>query len=228
MSEAIGTLQDNIGYCFKDSGLLVRALTHPSYSSEIGVPRWKSNQRLEFLGDAVLELIISEYLYNKHPKDEEGVLTRLRSSMVFEQALAVCAANIKLGDYILLGVGERAGRGFEKPSILSDAFEALIGAIYLDGGLTEAQKFIHRHIIERIDEMSLLNDYKSLIQKHVQKVPGDILRYKTEAINEMSYADGFKSVLYINDKEISEGSAKSKKEAEQSAARKACMKLHII
>lgn len=227
MNKDIDKLQKAIDYRFRDSELLICALTHPSYSSEAGQERYKSNQRLEFLGDAVLELVVSDYLYREHPTEEEGELTRKRSSLVFEAALAVCARNIQLGDYILLGIGETGCRGYEKPSILSDAFEALIGAIYLDGGFKEARRFIYRFVTERIDELSLLHDGKSLIQKYVQRTAGNTLSYTTSEILSEDGAQSFKAELYINDELISEGIGQSKKIAEQEAAGKACKRLNI-
>ena len=223
----VSELEQAAGYHFKDASLLRQALSHPSFTGEEGKERYKSNQRLEFLGDAVLELVISDYLYKAHPKDEEGVLTRKRSSLVFEAALAVCAKNIDLGSYIRLGVGENSCHGYEKPSILSDAFEALIGAIYLDGGIDEARGFIDRNVISSIDEMSLLRDSKSLIQKYVQSRPGDTLSYEVTELKENDRAVGFSARLYINDRLISEGTGQSKKISEQDAAEKACRRLNI-
>ncbi len=220
-------LEKIISYKFNDITLLRTALTHPSYSSEAGQERYKSNQRLEFLGDAVLELVTSDYLYKAHPKDEEGILTRKRSSLVFEAALAVCAKNIDLGRYILLGVGEKNCHGFEKPSILSDAFEALIGALYLDGGFEAARQFIFERVICSIDELSLLHDGKSLIQKYVQSTSGNTLSYELEEQKQDDRTIGFKARLYINNELISDGSGQSKKIAEQDAATKACKRLNI-
>ena len=165
MIKDLDKLQKVIGYDFNDSGILRQALIHPSYSGEMRMQRYESNQRLEFLGDAVLELVVSEYLYKEHPQIEEGELTRKRSSLVFEAALNECAKLIGLGDFIYLGRGEDMGQGREKPSILSDTFEAVIGAIYLDGGFEAAKQFIHSFVINNIQEMSLLRDGKSLIRK---------------------------------------------------------------
>ncbi len=227
-AKVLTELEKTIGYKFNNIALLNTAMTHPSYSSEAGKERYKSNQRLEFLGDAVLELVTSDYLYKAHPKDEEGVLTKKRSSLVFEAALAVCAKKINLGRFILLGVGEKSCHGFEKPSILSDAFEALIGAIYLDGGFENAKQFIYERVICSIDELSLLHDGKSLIQKYVQSHSGDTLFYEIEELKEAEKTVGFKAKLYINDELISEGAGQSKKNAEQDAAGKACKRLNIV
>ena len=227
MIRDLDRLQSIIGYTFTDKGILKQALIHPSYSGEMHMQRFESNQRLEFLGDAVLELVTSEYLYNEHPQTEEGELTKKRSSLVFEAALNECAKNIRLGDYIYLGRGEDAGGGREKPSILSDTFEAVIGSIYLDGGFEEAKRFIHSFVIDKIDEMSLLRDGKSLIQKYVQKDPEAVLEYKLEEVAEPGHPERFKAQLFINGRYISEGRGQSKKHAEQNAAVAACRKLNV-
>lgn len=227
MIRDLNRLETIIGYTFADKGILKQALIHPSYSGEMRMQRYESNQRLEFLGDAVLELVTSEYLYNEHPQTEEGELTKKRSSLVFEAALDKCARNISLGDYIYLGRGEDAGGGREKPSILSDTFEALVGAVYLDGGFEEAKRFIHSFVIAKIDEMSLLRDGKSLIQKFVQKDPEAELTYKLEEVEEPGHPERFRALLYINGRLISEGRGQSKKHAEQNAAVSACRKLNV-
>lgn len=228
MDKNLKHLQLRINYDFRDESLLVKALTHPSYSSEAGYQRYESNQRLEFLGDAVVELVASEYLYRKYPTDEEGELSEKRTSLVFEPALAASAKNLDLGKYIYLGVGETGSHGYEKPSILSDAFEALAGAIYLDGGMDEATRFINRFVLDFIDELSLLNDSKSRIQKYVQSMHGNTLRYETTKLKNDAENPGFKSLLYVNEKLISNGWGLSKREAEQDAAGKACRKLNIV
>ena len=227
MNDDLTKLENVIGYAFGDKDLLRQALSHPSYSAEAGLPRYKSNQRLEFLGDAVLELVISDYLYHEHKESEEGELTRLRQSLVFEAALALCAKRIGLGGYILLGVGEKASRGYEKPSILSDTFEALIGAIYLDGGFDEAVRFVLDFVADIVEGSKLLNDYKSLIQQHVQNNHENSLRYETDYADQNDHEAGFISELYINDELMATGTGHSKKNAEQDAAKKACVRLKI-
>lgn len=227
MKKDLVKLQNAIGYHFNDEMLLKQALTHPSYSAEEGFQRYKSNQRLEFLGDAVLEMITSEFLYLEHPMEEEGELTKRRSSLVFESALALCAKNIDLGENIFLGVGETQFKGYEKPSILSDTFEALIGAIYLDGGIDKVRGFISKFVFQSIDELSLLDDSKSLVQKYVQNKGGSVLRYETLASDDEK-SPRFRSKLFIDEKLISNGFGPSKKQAEQDAAKKACKKLDII
>ena len=132
--EILSILQQRIGYSFHDSSLLLCAITHPSYMNERKINKWQHYQRLEYLGDAVLELVMSEYLYFENPEMPEGELSKMRASMVCEPALAYCAAKLSLGELILLGKGEDATGGRKRDSILSDVFEAIIGAVYLDGG----------------------------------------------------------------------------------------------
>jgi len=214
-------LENRLAYHFNDPDLLKLALTHPSWSGEMKRSRVFSNQRLEFLGDAVLELIVSDFLYHEHKNTEEGELTRMRSSMVFEKALSTCAEKIGLGEFLYLGRGEDISGGRNKPSILSDAFEALIGAIYLDGGFHEASAFIHRNVIGQIKELSLLKDGKSRIQEFIQSIGNDIIRYETTPYASEDESS-FISRLYINEQLISEGTGSTKKAAEQSAALAAC------
>ncbi len=221
MNRDLGILQSIIQYQFQDPALLKQALIHPSYSGEMKMQRYESNQRLEFLGDAVLELTISEYLYKTHPQVEEGELTRKRSSLVFEPALYVCTGHIGLGDYLYLGRGEENGGGRNKPSILSDAFEALIGAIYLDGGYTAARRFIYTFLVEEIDELSLLHDSKSRLQEYVQHNGIGRLEYKTEDRGP-DHQKQFHAKVYIGGEEVASGEGHSKKTAEQDAASNAC------
>ena len=223
----LAQLEQTIKYRFHDRSLLKQALTHPSFSGEMRWQRYESNQRLEFLGDAVLELITSDYLYRAHPEEEEGELTRMRSSLVFEAALTVCAKDIDLGAYILLGKGEENCEGREKPSILSDTFEALIGAIFLDGGYESAKAFIYAFLINDIDELSLLHDGKSIIQEYAQKNENRRLSYQTKSLESPDHMKQFQSDLFLNDELISTGYGHSKKTAEQEAAIRAIKKLHI-
>ena len=144
-------LEQRIGYKFENFDLLVKAMTHSSYANEHRYEKKENNERLEFLGDAVLELISSDYLFAKYPETPEGVLTKKRASMVCEPTLALCAREIPLGDYLLLGKGEDATGGRKRDSIVSDAMEALIGAIYLDGGFANAKEFIDRFILNDIE-----------------------------------------------------------------------------
>ena len=227
MNTDLETLQKKINYHFKDSAYLKHALIHPSYSGEMRWGRDRSNQRLEFLGDAVLELIISDYLYRTYETLEEGELTRKRSSLVFEAALNVCARDIGLGDFIYLGKGEASSNGREKPSILSDTFEALIGAIFLDGGYEAAKRFIYAFLIDDIDELSLLHDGKSVIQEYTQRFSDMPLRYNTYSLESPDHQKQFRSELYIREELVASAEGHSKKSAEQNAALLAVKKLGI-
>ena len=225
MNKDLTQLEEAIDYRFKDLSLLKHAMIHSSYQGEMQWQKEASNERLEFLGDAVLELCISDELYHKYPHEAEGELTRKRSSLVFEAALNVCARDISLGEYIYLGKGEDMCGGREKPSILSDAFEALIGAIYLDGGLESARRFIREHRGSDIDELELLKDGKTALQQYVQQMNDARLRYETEDFSGPQHNRVFKSKVFVNNTMISEGTGHSKKTAEQQAALVALKKL---
>ena len=148
-------LQKNIGYEFKQEQLLRQALTHSSYAHEKNLKERMDNERLEYLGDAVLELVSSEFLFQNHPEMNEGQMTKLRASLVCEQSLADCARQLELGSFLLLGNGEDLTGGRERDSILSDAWEAVIGAMYLDGGFTSAKEFIHKYVLKDIEHKKL-------------------------------------------------------------------------
>ena len=164
----IKKIEKDIGYVFTDKSLPFRALTHSSYANERKINPTECNERLEFLGDAVLELVSSTLIYNKYPDMPEGKMSRLRAALVCEGALAECASDIGLKDEILLGKGERATGGAMKPSVISDAFEALIGAIYLDGGYGPAAKFVERFVLNDTDRFLNDNDQKSALQEFLQ------------------------------------------------------------
>ena len=168
MDNRFRELEEKIGYTFRDFSLLKRAMMHSSYTNERHLEKYKCNERLEFLGDAVLELVSSEYLFRESPKVSEGELTKTRASMVCEPSLAQCARDIELGKYLLLGKGEEATGGRNRDSITSDAMEALIGAIYLDGGFTNAKEFIHRFILTDLEDKKLFYDSKTILQEIVQ------------------------------------------------------------
>ena len=161
LSKILGFYPDNLQ-------IYEQALLHKSSSVETGDGKWLNNERLEFLGDAVLELISSEYLFGELPRVSEGELTKTRASMVCEPSLAMCARDIDLGSYLLLGKGEEATGGRMRDSITSDAMEALIGAIYLDGGFTSAKEFIHRFILTDLEDKKLFYDSKTILQEIVQ------------------------------------------------------------
>ena len=164
-AERFKGLEEKIGYSFTNKRLLALAMTHSSYANEQRGRRKANNERLEFLGDAVLEVTISDYVFREYPSYNEGRLTKLRSSLVCEYTLAICARDVELGKYILLSRGEDATGGRERDSILSDAFEALIGAIYIDGGMDKARFFIHNHLLKDVEDKSLFYDAKRFCRK---------------------------------------------------------------
>lgn len=223
--ELIAKVEEKIGYHFQNSSLLVSALTHPSYMNERKINKWDHYQRLEYLGDAVLELTMSEYLYFEYPTLSEGELSKMRASMVCEPALAFCANNIGLGEFILLGKGEDSSGGRKRDSILSDVFEAIIGAIYLDGGFEAAKKHINRYVMDGIGERTLFIDSKSLLQEEVQKTPGSTIRYELIKESGPEHDKEFTVALMINDVKKAEASGHSKKNAEQKAAYEVLKKL---
>ena len=165
-------LEKETGYTFKDPGNLVLALTHSSYANEKKAAGLKSNERLEFLGDSVLNIVTSDYIYRNYPELHEGEMTRTRAAVVCEASLMRCAERIRLGEYLFLGKGEENTGGRTRSSILSDAFEALIGAIYIDGGISAARRFILRYmedIYQDIDRQNEFRDYKTMFQEIIQK-----------------------------------------------------------
>ena len=210
--------EKRIGYSFKDPELLVTALTHSSYSNEIRLKKQECNERLEFLGDAVLELISSEQIFRNHPDQPEGDLTRIRASYVCEPTLALCAREICLGDYLQLGRGEDRTGGRERDSILSDAFEALIGAIYLDGGMDRARTFIHTHLLKDVEDKSLFYDAKTILQEMVQAGPDPRLEYVLTREAGPDHNKEFTVEAKIGGKTYAIGKGKTKKGAEQIAA----------
>ena len=159
----LAELEQKIGYTFADKNKLLLAVTHSSYANEHKGRKKENNERLEFLGDAVLEVTVSDYLFRQYPSYAEGKLTKLRSSLVCEYTLAICARDVSLGSYLLLSKGEDLTGGRERDSILSDAFEALIGAIYLDGGIEEAGRFIRDHLLKDVEDKSLFYDAKTIL-----------------------------------------------------------------
>ncbi len=217
-------IQDIIGYHFHDTSLLVEALSHTSYTNERKINKIKSYQRLEFLGDAVLELVTSRYLFERFPDYSEGELTKTRASIVCEEALAACAGAIDLGKYILLGVGESMNHGERKPSILCDVMEAIIGAIFIDDGYESASAFIDKYILSR--GVSTEKDMKTALQEAVQAVSHD-KRIVYEVINSTGpeHLRNYEVKVLIGGEEFGRGIGNSKKEAEMKAAAEALNKL---
>lgn len=217
-NENLNTLQTNIKYFFKDSNLLILALTHKSYD------KFNNNERLEFLGDAVLDLLIGEYVFKKLPKSNEGDLTKLRASMVNESSFTKLALAINLGEYLFISSAEIRNKGRNKPSILSNAFEALIGAIYLDSGLQKARiltYYLLELVYKTIDLDSLFKDYKTLLQELTQSLYGATPEYILVNSTGPDHNKRFRMKIIINNKEYATGSGKSKKEAEQNCAKTA-------
>ncbi len=210
-------LEERIEYTFKNLELLKLALTHSSYSNEMKINKYGDYERIEFLGDAVLELSSSQFFYINNPQMNEGELTKLRSSMVCEMALAYCAREFGLQEFILLGKGEEATGGRNRDSIVSDVFEALIGAIYLDGGFEPADKFIVAHVMKDLESKKLFIDAKTLLQERVQK-NGKTLEYRLVKEEGPDHDKNFIVEAYIDNQLSGHGSGKSKKAAEQQAA----------
>ena len=215
-------LEQVIGYEFNEQRLLQQALTHSSFSNEQKVNKQKNYERLEFLGDAVLELASSKFFYQQHPEMAEGQLTKLRSSMVCEPALAFCARDIELGKYILLGKGEEATGGRERDSITSDVMEAVIGAVYLDGGFEEAEKFILKYILSDLENKKLFYDSKTILQERVQK-DGRELHYVLVEESGPDHDKQFTVAVLVDGERVSVGEGHTKKAAEQQAAYQALL-----
>lgn len=215
-------IQEQINYRFQNESLLTEALTHSSYANE-QKGRVRHNERLEFLGDAVLSIVVSDYIFENCPEMPEGALTKLRASLVCEKSLFDFAKQIDLGSYIKLSNGERKNGGAHRPSIVSDAFEALIAAIYLDGGVKAAQNFILRFVIPEIEHHrnNSFKDYKTKLQEIIQKNPGERLEYKLVSATGPDHDKHFKMEVHLNSNVIGRGGGRSKKEAEQQAAREA-------
>ena len=218
MDDKLNKLEAVIGYEFKNQRLLAHALTHSSYANEKHWDKTKCNERLEFLGDAVLELLSSDFLFKNYPTMPEGEMTKLRASLVCEPTLAFCAEDISLGDYLLLGKGEDQTGGRKRPSVVSDAMEAMIGAIYLDGGLANAKEFVHRFILNDIEHKQLFYDSKTILQEIVQAEYKDSLSYELLKEDGPDHNKTFEVCVKIGGRVIGCGTGRTKKSAEQVAA----------
>lgn len=219
MKRNLKELEHRIGYTFQDFALLKKAMSHSSYVNEEHLPKYECNERLEFLGDAVLELVSSEFLFFEHPTTPEGELTKTRASMVCEPALAFCAREIELGEYLLLGKGEDATGGRKRESVTSDAMEALIGAIYVDGGFANAKEFINRFILKDLENKKLFYDSKTILQEQVQKNWHDgEIAYVLTGEEGPDHDKTFLVDLYVAGEKKSSGKGRTKKAAEQDAA----------
>lgn len=217
-------LEDKLGYAFSDLKLIKKALSHKSYSNEKRLNRLDHNERLEYLGDAVLELCISDLLIHQFPESREGEMSKIRASLVNETALAEKARTIKLGQYLFLGKGEEQGQGREKNSLVSDAFEALLGASYLDGGFGVAARIVKQLFfddIERATKEDINRDYKTKLQEEAQTRYKEAPDYRLVSQQGPDHDKIFQVDVFMNGQKFSVGTGKSKKQAEQNAAKNA-------
>ena len=218
MNTDYAQLETKIGYVFKNKSLLMNALTHTSFANEHKNKKMKDNERLEFLGDAVLELVSSEFIYKTMPDMPEGDMTKLRASLVCEPTLAADAREITLDEFIYLGKGEEETGGRSRDSIISDAFEALIGSIFLDSGIDMAREFILKFALNDIENKRLFHDSKTILQERIDIAKVGKLSY--EIINESGpdHNKSYEAVAKLDDKIIGKGQGRTKKGAEQQAA----------
>ena len=215
------TLEKKLGYAFRDPSLLQAALYHSSYANEHRAAHVASNERLVFLGDAVLGFVTAEHLYRTHPDLPEGDLTRIRAALVCEESLHEVAQSLDLGQYLCLGKGEEQGGGRRRPSILADATESVFAAVYLDGGIDAARELIHRVLLDKEQEEQVeerRRDYKTELQELVQRKSDQVLRYELVESSGPDHAKRFTFRVTLNGAAVGEGTGRSKKEAEQSAA----------
>ena len=214
-------LEARLGYTFKNKSLLELALTHSSYANESGTGSRGCNERLEFLGDSILGFVTAAHLYTTHPEKPEGELTRQRADLVCEKNLAAVAEQIGLGEALRLGHGEDMGGGRSRPSILADATEAVLAAVYLDGGLEEAKGVIHRLILGTDQAKAHSSDYKTALQELVQRQKDQVLAYELVEATGPDHNKQFTSQVLLNGKVVGRGTGNSKKRSEQAAARQA-------
>lgn len=214
-------LEERLGYRFAEEGLLLHALTHSSYANEHRAQGLTSNERLEFLGDSVLGMVVAEHLYRTHPNMPEGELTRTRAALVCEGSLYEVASSLGLGEYLRLGKGENAGGGRTRPSILADAMESVLAAVYLDGGIEPARCIIEKYILERETEKAVDRDHKTALQELVQRAPGGVISYRLVRETGPDHCRIFEMEVSIDGVPAGKGQGRTKKEAEQMAARTA-------
>ncbi|MBZ2173904.1 ribonuclease III [Schnuerera sp. xch1] len=227
--QCLKEIQSQINYFFKDTNLLNTSLIHSSYANENKKYNNESNERLEFLGDVVIDLVVSEYLYKRFTEFPEGELTKRRASVVCESSLAFAARKINIGKYLLLGKGEENTGGRHRDSILADAFEALLGAIYIDGGLKSAEDFLLEHfeqeVIYALSKGSLFIDYKTELQEVLQKRTKSKINYQVEKEVGPDHRKKFYMNVIVENKVIGKGMGRNKKEAEQNAAKQVLLKM---
>lgn len=216
------TLEEKLGYRFQDRSLLENALTHSSYANEHHAGRAQSNERLEFLGDSVLGMVVADYLYRHFPALPEGDLTRMRASLVCENNLVVVAGLWDLGAYLKLGKGEESCGGRERPSIRADAVEAVLAAVYLDGGIAQVRRIIQKFILDNMSQVNRADrDFKTALQEFVQRKSGQVLTYHLIGQSGPDHAKTFEMEVQLNGQPVGTGKGRSKKDAEQAAAQAA-------
>ena len=225
MKKDLKHLEKKIDYEFRDKSLIKQAFIHSSYANEIKLEKYESNERLEFLGDAVLELVSSEFLFKNSPKGSEGELTKTRASMVCEPALAHCAKKLDLGSYLYLGKGEENTGGRDRDSIISDSLEALIGAIFLDGGFTSSKEFIEKHVLNDLESKKLFLDSKTILQELAQGKSEQKISYRLVKEEGPDHDKSFSVEVRIGKEVYGTGTGKTKKSAEQEAAFNAIKRL---
>ena len=223
--DALAPIERALGYTFRDKALLWEALTHRTFVNEAG--GGKDNQRLEFFGDAVLDFLLSDLLLVRFPDSREGELTRIRAALVDEGSLARIATGLDLGSSLRLGRGEEKGGGREKRSLLADAFEALLAALYLDGGIEPARRVVHQHFAALLETGDVLSvrDFKTGLQERARVERGQLPRYQVKQVSGPDHDRHFTVEIYLGDELMGEGEGRTKKEAEQAAARAATGRL---
>ncbi|MCL2507831.1 MAG: ribonuclease III [Oscillospiraceae bacterium] len=220
VTDELKELQQKLQYTFKDGGLLVRAMSHSSYVNE-KQSGMLSNERLEFLGDSVLGFITADHYFSHYGNMPEGELTKMRASAVCERSLCEFAKELELGKYLMLGKGEVQTGGRERPSILADAFEALIAAVYLDGGMGEARRFVLRYVSREPGKTGAFHDYKTILQEVIQRNPEEAVEYVHVRESGPDHDKCFEVEVHLNSNVIGAGKGRSKKIAEQEAAKEA-------
>ncbi|AOZ96283.1 ribonuclease III [Butyrivibrio hungatei] len=221
----IESFEKAIGYTFKDKALITQAFTHSSFVNEQKINKKSDYERLEFLGDAVLEMISSAFLFRKYPQKKEGELSKIRASLVCEPALAFASEKLNIKKYMQLGKGEEATGGRNKESIIADMMEAVIGALFLDGGIEESKRFIDTYVLTNVESMQMFSDSKSILQEIAQGQNLGAVRYEICGESGPEHDKIFDVRVFVGDKNLGEGSGKTKKAAEQKAAYEALLVL---
>lgn len=221
----IESFEKAIGYTFKDKALITQAFTHSSFVNEQKINKKPDYERLEFLGDAVLEMISSAFLFRKYPQKKEGELSKIRASLVCEPALAFASEKLNIRKYMQLGKGEEATGGRNKESIIADMMEAVIGALFLDGGIGESKRFIDTYVLTNVESMQMFSDSKSILQEIAQGQNLGAVRYEICGESGPEHDKIFDVRVFVGDKNLGEGSGKTKKAAEQKAAYEALLVL---